>query len=126
MIEPLDPVYAAEVDRFVAEYRDGRRSIREFCLALINEANTYNAASLLEYLPEAERTTFEWWFVNEYGSRIEHIGLDGRARDARAQPPEFIGHFGGSPAWSGLANAEEPIAVRNALHRAILARREPV
>lgn len=113
MIEPLDPVYAAEVDRFVQEYRDGRKSIREFCLALLGEANTYNAASLLEYLPEAERTTFEWWFVTEYGNRIE------------GEPPLLI-RSGTSSPWSWPANEERPVDVRNALHRAILARREPL
>lgn len=114
MIERLDPVYAAEVDQFVAEYRDGRKSIREFCLALINEANTYNAASLLEYLPEAERTTFEWWFVTEYGNRIEEIErVTIRGSNTPAGPTR-------------PANAERAIDVRNALHRAILARREPL
>lgn len=125
MIEPLDPVYAAVVDDLLDAFRSARISQRAFCEAIVCEANTYNAASLVDYLPEPERTTFEWWFTNEYGEQIE--GGDDlrprRAPGALAPPPSL----GSAPTrWSWPANPERPIDVRNALHRAILARREPL
>jgi hypothetical protein len=73
-------------------------------------ATRSTAAALLDSLPEPERTQFEWWFVATHWDRIP----------SREHP---LFNFGGSLIDDADPD-EHPERIVEAMHRAILARRE--
>lgn len=106
----LDPVYARVVDGLLAEYRAGRLDVVGLCEGVRAEANPRNARALLDYLPELEARQFEWWFTARFGNSI---GAGNTRRVGSCTPgPATL-----NETWE---NAHD------AIHRAILARREPV
>jgi hypothetical protein len=79
--------------------------------AILDTVTRENAASVLASLSESDRSSFEWWFVARYGDRLP------RHDELRIEL---------SPWHSGTLPETDERSALSAMHRAILASREPL
>ena len=79
--------------------------------AILSTVTRENAAEVLASLSPADREAFEWWFVAAHGDRLPRPNAE---------------HISISSSGSFIDPATDQRSALSAMHRAILASREPL